>query len=288
MTKNLNKHIYNLAILVIIISFLKACSSTRIIYTFVENYIKDEIIFFFYLSEEEEILLSQHVSELVAWHRTSMLPMYSLYLNNIADKLQDGQYGADDIEGVLVDGQTLVEKTVIGLTPYASRFLINYLTDDDIEFMEKRMLKRRQERIEELSKPEKILYKQRLDRLTSNFERFLGNLTDAQVFLLEAYTRETLNDSKTRLHNRTLRQKAFVRYLRTQPNTSELVEYMNKLLLRGHLITNPSFKAFSIVWLERFRDLLINILAISSKSQRDKIIRKLRDYAYDFQTISGD
>ena len=288
MTKNLNKHIYNLAILVIIISFLKACSSTRIIYTFVENYIKDEIIFFFDLSEEEEIFLSQHVSELVAWHRKSMLPMYSFYLNDIADKLQVGQYGSNDIEGVLVDGQSLVEKTVIGLTPHASRFLINYLTDDDIEFMEKRMLKRRQERIEELSKPEKILYKQRLDRLTSNFERFLGNLTDAQVFLLEVYTRETLNDSKTRLHNRTLRQKAFVRYLRTQPNTSELEEYMNKLLLRGHLITNPSYKAFSIVWLERFRDLLINILAISSKSQRDKIIRKLRDYAYDFQTISGD
>ena len=108
------------------------------------------------------------------------------------------------------------------------------------------MLKRRQERIEELSKPEKILYKQRLDRLTSNFERFLGNLTDAQVFLLEVYTRETLNDSKTRLHNRTLRQKAFVRYLRTQPNTSELEEYMNKLLLQGHLITNPSYKAFQL------------------------------------------
>ena len=74
---------------------------------------------------------------MVAWHRKSMLSMYSFYLNDIADKLQVGQYGSDDIEGVLVDGQSLVEKTVIGLTPYASRFLINYLTDDDIEFMEK-------------------------------------------------------------------------------------------------------------------------------------------------------
>ena len=54
------------------------------------------------MSEEEEIFLSQHVSELVAWHRKSMLPMYSFYLNDIADKLQFGQYGAEDIEKVLV------------------------------------------------------------------------------------------------------------------------------------------------------------------------------------------
>ncbi len=288
MTKLLNQYIYHAVILLVIIAFLKACSSTRIVYTFVENYIHEEITFFFDLDEDKEVLLSQQISELVAWHRTSMLPMYSFYLNDIADKLQFGQYGAEDIEKVLADGRSIIEQTVIGLTPYASKFLINHLTDHDIEFLEKKMLKRQQERIEELSIPEKILYKQRLDRLTSNFERFLGNLTDAQVLLLEFYARETLGDSKTRLHNRTLRQKAFVRYLRTKPNSYELIKYMNKLLLQGHLITNPSYKAFSIIWIERFRDLLVNILAISSTSQRDKIIRKLRDYADDFQSVSGD
>ena len=286
MTKNLNKHIYNLAILVIIISFLKACSSTRIIYTFVENYIEDEISFFFDLSEEEEVLLRQQVSELVAWHRASMLPIYSLYLNDIANKLQVGEYGVDDIQIALVDGRSIIEETVIGITPYASKFLVNHLTDDDIEFMEKRMLKRQQERIEELTKLEKKLFEDRLERLTTNFEKFLGNLNDVQVKLLEVYTHETLGDSRTRLHNRTLRQKAFIQYLRTQPNNFELIEFTNKLLLQGHEITNPSYKAFSINWLERFRDLIANILAVSSKFQRDKIISKLRDYAEDFKTVS--
>ena len=286
MTKLLNRHTHHLAILAVIIFFLKACSSTRIIYTFAEDYIKNEIIFFFDLGEEEEELLNQQVKELVAWHRTSMLPMYSFYLNDIADKLQVGQYGADDIERVLENGKSIIEETVIGMTPYASKFLIKNLTDDGIKFMEKRMLKRQQKRIEELSKLEKILYEDRLKRLTTNFERFLGNLNVAQVMLLEVYTRETLGDSRTRLHNRTLRQKAFVKYLRTHPNENELIEFMNKLLLQGHEITNPSYKAFSIVWLERFRDLIVEILAISSISQRDKIISKLRDYAEDFQIVS--
>ncbi len=288
MTKFLNRHIYHLVILVVIISFLKACSSTRVIYTFAENYIQDEITFFFDLSEEEKALLSQQVSELVSWHRTTMLPIYSLYLNDIADKLQVGEYGADDIEKVLADGRSIIEETVIGMTPYASKFLIDHLSDVDIEFMKKRMLKRQQERIEELSKLEKILYEDRLKRLTTNFQRFLGNLNDAQVMILEVYTRETLGDPRTRLHNRTLRQKAFIKYLRTQPNNDELIEFMNKLLLQGHVITNPSYKVFSIVWLERFRNLLVDIFDISSTSQRDKIISKLRDYAKDFQMVSGN
>ena len=62
---------------------------------------------------------------------------------------------------------------------------------------------------------------------------------------------------------------------------------MNKILNQGHLITNPSHKTFSIVSLERLKDLLVNILAISSKSQREKIINKLRGYAKDFQTVSS-
>ena len=78
------------------------------------------------------------------------------------------------------------------------------------------MLNRRQERIMELSKPKDILYNERLERLTSNFERFFGDLNDSQVMILESHAHLTLSDSRVRLHNRTLRQKAFIRFLRTQ------------------------------------------------------------------------
>ena len=117
-----------------------------------------------------------------------------------------------------------------GLTPYASKFLIRYQTTEAIELMKERMLMRQQERLLELSKPEDILYENRLKRLTLNFERFFGDLTNAQISLLEIHARETLSDSRTRLHNRTLRQKVFIRYLRTYPNEAELTAYINKLL----------------------------------------------------------
>ena len=278
---------YHIVILTGLISLLTTCSSTRLLYTFVDEFIKDEITYFLKLDEDDKVLLNKQVSEMVNWHRTSMLPRYADYLSNIADKLENDEYSADGIRKILTNGRFLIEETVIGLTPYASKFLINYQTSESIEFMENRMLNRRQERIMELSKPEDTLLKKRLERLTSSFERFFGDLNDLQLTILESHARLTLSDSRIRLHNRTLRQKAFIRFLRTKPNEVQLLNYLNTLLLKGHMITNPSYQAFSEESLNRFHSLLVSLLTTSNSTQRERIINKLRDYAKDFRTVSG-
>ena len=158
-----------------------------------DEFIKDEVNYFFDLDDEEDkLFLNQQVSAMVNWHRTSMLPKYADYLNNIADKLEDGQYTNTYISNYLSNGKSLIEETITGLIPHASRFLIQYQTVETIELIENKMLNRRQERIIELSKPDDFLYEKRLERLTSNFERFFGELKDSQVRLLEAHTRKTL------------------------------------------------------------------------------------------------
>ena len=278
--------IRHITILTTLIFFLTTCSSTRFIYTFVDEFIKDEVNYFLDLDEEEKVFLNQQVSEMVNWHRTSMLPKYASYLNNIAYKLEDGQYTTTYISKYLANGKSLIEETVTGLIPYASRYLIQFQTVETIELIENKMLNRRQERIIELSKPDDFLYEKRLERLTSNFERFFGELKDSQVRLLEAHTRKTLYESRVRLHNKTLRQKVFIRFLKTQPTEVELTTYLNKLLLQGHKITNPSYQAFSKASLDRFHDLLVSLLALSSTVQRETIVNKLRKYADDFKAIS--
>ena len=282
----LRRYIYKTAILVVITILLTACSSTRFIYSFIDDFIQDEITYFLDLNEKEELLLSQQVSEMVNWHRTSMLPRYATYLINVADKIEKKEYESADINKLLENARFLIEQTISGLIPYASKFLINYLTNEDIEFMEKRMLIRQQERITELSKSEDILYKERLKRLNLNFERFFGDLNDSQKTLLESHTSQTLGESRVRLHNRTLRQKVFIRFLKTQPTETVLIAFTEKLLIRGHLIINPSYEDFSATSLKRFEILLVNMLSVSSEVQLKTIIDNLRAYASDFKAVS--
>ena len=88
----LHQHIYKAVILVGLIFFLTTCSSTRLIYTFVDKFIKDEISYFLYLDEEEEVLLNQQVTQMVEWHRSSMLPRYATYITDIVNMLEVDQF----------------------------------------------------------------------------------------------------------------------------------------------------------------------------------------------------
>ena len=272
---------------VVLIALLSACSSPQIFYTLVDDFIEDEISYFLDLDEEQKFLLSRQVGDMVTWHRTSMMPSYAIYLENIADNLEMEQYNSIYVNEAIVEGKILIEETISGLIPYASKFLTQYQTEKAIKFMEKKMFERQQKRLKELMESEDELYEKRLDRLTSNFQRFFGDLTDAQVILIENYARDTLNNSKIRLENRTMRQKVFLDFLRTQPNENQLFKYLNKLILRGHLIINPSYRTFSEANLKRFHFLLETMLAISSSVQREKIIVKIRNYADEFKAVSG-
>ncbi len=278
--------IKKLCIMMGLIIALTACSSTRLIYTLAKQFIKDEVNYFIDLNPKEKEILSMQISEMINWHRKFILPKYSAYLTSISNKLEAGEYSLMDITKILSKGRYLIEETVTGLTPRASKILILHQKDEEIDFMEKKMEMRRKERKEELSKPYDELYEKRLDKLTSNFERFFGTLTDAQSLLIKEYTVTTQGDSKIRLLNRTKRQKAFLDFLRTQPTEMELTSYLNKLLLRGHTIINPTYKTFSETSLKRFQELIEAMLAISTTSQRFKIIKKLRIYAEDFKNFS--
>ena len=286
--KKIPINFYKTIVLFGLIFFLATCSSTRLIYTFVDEFIKDEITYFLDLEDNEKILLNQQISEMVTWHRTSMLPKYSKFFYNIADNLEDDQYSADKVQEFLENGRSLINETVTGITPYVSQFLVQHQTFENIKFMENRMLSRRQERIIDLSKAKDMLYEERFERLIYNFERFFGDLNDSQKKVLGVYASETLNDSRIRLHNRTLRQKVFIKFLKTKPTEVELTNYLNKLLLEGHMITNPSYENFSEISVKKFHNLLVNMLAKSSIIQREKIITKLRNYAEDFKIVSGE
>ena len=209
-----------------LIAVLEGCSSTRLIYAFAGGFIQDEVAYFLDLDEEEDAFLTQQVTEMVAWHRRTVLPNYAAYLTDVAKQWQ-GQYGAADIAEVLAAGQSLIEETVTGLTPHASKVLVRHMTGDDIAFMEEKMAMRRQERLDEISKPEDIRYADRIDRLKTNFERFFGDLTDGQVTLLEAHARATLGDPRVRLRNRTLLQRAFLAFLKTQPVEAALAHLIS-------------------------------------------------------------
>ena len=274
-----------LTFLFLILSFT-SCSNTRLAYNIAEGFIKKEVNYFINIDDKEEIILEQQISHMVAWHRTSMLPIYADYLKNIADEIQYNSNNTVYVVKAVDDARLLIEKTVIGLTPHASKYLVRHQTAEAIEFIKKKIELRKNKRLKEFKESDDELYKKRVKRIKSNFERFFGEITDEQFKLIQKYSRSTLTDFSIRYQNRMLKQNAFIQFLKTQPNEKELTIFLNRLLLRGYEIVNPEYQKFSQVWLDRFIGLLENMLMISSKKQQEKITTKLRNYAKDFSFSS--
>ena len=280
-------YLRKISITIYLFVFLVGCSSTRFIYSLADEFIQDEITYFLNLDEDDEVFLTQQISAMVEWHRIYMLPNYAKYITYISDKLEVKQYGLADITEIFENGKFLIDETVSGLIPYVAQFLVMHNTPKNIKFIEKKMFERHKKRLTELSQPAGQLYKKRLERLKSNFERFLGKLSDKQVILLEAYVKETKGNAKIRLLNLTERQKVFVSFLDTKPSEVELTTYLNKLLLNGHEITNPTYRIFQETSRKRFQQLILDILTKTSITQRNIMIEKLRKYANDFKAVSS-
>jgi len=279
-------YLRKISITIYLFVFLVGCSSTRFIYSLADEFIQDEITYFLKLDEDDEVFLTQQISAMVEWHRVYMLPNYAKYITNISDKLEVKQYGVADITEIFENGKFLIDETVSGLIPFVAQFLVRHNAPKNIKFIQKKMFERQKKRLTELSQPADLLYKERLERLKSNFEKFLGKLSDKQVILLEAYVNETRGNAKIRLLNLTKRQKVFVSFLDTKPSEVELTIYLNKLLLNGHEITNPTYRVFQETSRKRFQQLILDILSNTSITQRNIMIKKLRKYAKDFKAVS--
>ena len=109
------------------------------------------------------------------------------HASDIADKIEAKQYEVTYVT-MLENGRSLIEETVTGLTPYASKFLVKYQTVKAIESGKKNAYTKTRT-FDEQSKPENILLN-RQEKLISNFERFFGDLTDEQIILVK-YARAT-------------------------------------------------------------------------------------------------
>ena len=127
MTSFLHRNTYYAVIFVVFINLLTACSSTQFFYTFVNKFIQDEVEYFIDLNDEDKVLLSQQISEMVSYHRTSILPSYAIYLDEIAKNLDEVHDEKVLVNTTLTKGRSLIEQTVLGLTPYASKFLIRII-----------------------------------------------------------------------------------------------------------------------------------------------------------------
>ncbi|MEE2746641.1 MAG: DUF6279 family lipoprotein [Pseudomonadota bacterium] len=273
-------------IILIVIVGLTACSSFRLLYDFVDDYILEEAQYFLKLDEQGVQNLNYQVNSMMNWHNATMLPNYATYLVSMADNLDRGLYGKKVVNKAIKDGRELVGRAVAGAAPYVARVLVDQTNTESIEYLRLKMLERNKKQYENLLKPLRNRTRERTERLKNNFERFMGKLTKKQDMLIDQYVKSTSDNWRKRLANLKLRQFALLNVLSKNPSEPELIKFIQQILMQSHEIVDPSYKALSENQIERFGGFLTQMFAFSSEEQRRLTAIKLKSYAEDFIDIS--
>ena len=266
---------------------LAACSSFKIMYDFADDYIKQEAKFFLKFDEQGEQHLNDQVDKMMEWHNTIMLPRYAAYLRQLANQLDHGLYGATAISKRMKDGRILLQNTVAGVAPYVARILVRQTNIENTEHLRLIIIERSEEQKENLARPIEKRTEDRVERVTKNLTRFMGDLNEIQNNLVNRYAKSTINDAKRRLDNRNLRLSALLTFLAQKPTKMEIDAFIRQMVLRSHEIVDPDYKGFSEEWIDRFTIFLANIFAASTNDQRLATSEKLKSYAQDLSEISN-
>ena len=266
---------------------LAACSSFKIMYDFADDYIKQEAKFFLKFDEQGEQHLNEQVDKMMEWHNTIMLSRYAAYLRQMANQLDHGLYGATAISKRMKDGRILLQNTVAGVAPYVARILVRQTNIENTEHLRLKIIERSKEQKENLARPIEKRTEDRVERVTKNLTRFMGDLNEIQNNLVNRYAKSTINDGKRRLDNRNLRLSALLTFLERKPTKMEIDAFIRQMVLRSHEIVDPDYKGFSEEWIDRFTIFLANIFAASTNEQRRATSKKLKSFAQDLSEISN-
>ncbi len=273
--------------LVLMLAFLAGCSSFKIAYTFADDLLEGRAEDYLDLSSEDEAHLQEQSARMIAWHKAEMLPKYAVFFEAQADIAEANAWTREGIAETFATFRALMDETLQGAAPFVADVLIRHTAPERVEYLEARMAENTAElREEELQESRAESVDEWVERRVSNFERFLGPMTEAQLAIIKLQAEIAVDPEKRWLVNRTRRQEAFVTFLRTEPSRADISDFVHRIVLRGHEIVDPDYRAHTERRWALLEQLHYDILVTLTDEQRRELVFNLRSYAADMRELS--
>lgn len=274
--------------LAVVLALLGACSATRLLYAFADDFIEDQAEFYLLLDEDAEAYLDNKIDAFMDWHRANMLPGYAAYLSRQADTIEAaGRIDRDQVLRAMDGLRAQLEATVKGFTPFAGAVLARHIDKTNTAHLRDRLAERTEEQREQLDEPAEERAENRAERTQSNFERFTGDLNMAQLQIIHRHVAATMGDTKRRLDRRMRNSKRFIAFMTAGPGKSEIQAFLNAMFLDPDAGALKAEAHFREARFQRFQKLVADVLTSLNEEQRQNLIESLRDFAEDFRAIAS-
>ena len=272
--------------LVVLSSLLLAGCGVRFVYNQLDWLIPWYLEDYVELERDQETLFEERLQSYLAWHRTDQLPRYSAFLHQVADRAEKG-LNQEDIAHI--EDQT--EQFAQALMDRMLNDLIDLLetaSDEQIEQLFQRLeqdnKEYRREYIEVSADKQK---KQRYKEVIKYAERWTGRLSDEQVKQIGEWVVQFELMGPEIEAARLAWQDEFRRVLALRSDRKRYETAFKKLISNPDFGRSDELKRKLAYNSELAVKLYLQLDRTLTQRQREHMVKKLRNYADDFQLLSA-
>lgn len=276
-----------IGIIAAICIFVAGCSSLKFAYGFAETVVRDRAENYLDIREDDALALEAEISDLVAWHRIEMLPQYAIFFEGQAQLAEGAGWTRPQVADAIKTFRALIKDTSSGAAPFIARVLVNHTSDAKVDHMQAAMAEVLSERRESYDDPLDEQIDSSVEKSVTNFERFFGTLTEAQVIIVREHKTRTYDPSGGWLNWRDKRQQDLVRYLRTEPSVKAIEDYVKVALTQPEKIVGDTYRQGADKWWDGQTALLYNLMITLDADQRQTFADNLRSYAVDMVELAS-
>jgi hypothetical protein len=265
---------------------ISGCSTTRFLYDQLDWLIIWRLNGYFSLDEEQEQELRRIVKDTLEWVRVEQLPQYAVFLRAASQEFREPV----TVEMLVRRAEEMIrlfDAFLVHIVPDTAAFLAS-LNRDQIDELLENLEGNNQELWDEYAGRSPERRQQRRERaVVRNTQRFTGRLHDGQRAMIRSYTSSMHDVALEWIDGRRIWQQEFRALLEQRPPAAEYEARLTELFLDPNRGDAPDYR-------EKVDQNRLIILQMSAElvngltdKQRDRLIRRLNNYARDFDALAA-
>ena len=273
-----------LALFMALLLTVTACSRVGLAYRNLDLIIPWTLNDYLDINGEQKDWFNDRLNEHLNWHCTTQLPGYLDWLDRLKNMVQTNQVTDQALQQRAREAKAAIAETAREITPSAIE-LLQGLNDDQVADMDAAFVKDQRKRQQQYLKPTlQQQIQERSERMEKRLNDWLGPLSETQRQRVQAWSRALGDQNQQWIANRAHWQNQFSEAVaqRNRPNFPKRIE---QLLVDRESLWTPAYRQAFDKTEAQARSLLVDVMADSTATQREHLLRKIDRVKKDFSDL---
>ncbi|WP_445577584.1 DUF6279 domain-containing protein [Pseudomonas sp. E141] len=273
-----------IALLMALLLTVTACSRVGLAYRNLDLIIPWTLNDYLDINGEQKDWFNDRLNEHLNWHCTTQLPGYLDWLDRLKNMVQTNQVTDQALQQRTREAKAAIAETAREITPSAIE-LLQGLNDDQVADMDAAFVKDQRKRQQQYLKPTlQQQIQERSERMEKRLNDWLGPLSETQRQRVQAWSRALGDQNQQWIANRAHWQNQFSEAV-AQRHNPDFPKRIEQLLVDRESLWTPAYRQAFDKTEAQARSLLVDVMADSTPTQREHLLRKIDRVKKDFSDL---